>query len=82
MARVCYTCGKKPMAGNRISKSRRHTKRRWLPNLQRVRVQTESGNKRVRVCVRCIKSGKIAKVVSGGDALRTATENVKNEAAG
>ncbi|MCZ6676216.1 MAG: 50S ribosomal protein L28 [Candidatus Poribacteria bacterium] len=66
MARICYTCGKIPMAGNRISKSRRHTKRRWLPNLQRVRIQTENGNRRVRVCTRCIRSGRVIKAVSGG----------------
>jgi large subunit ribosomal protein L28 len=64
LARICYVCGKKPMTGNKISKSRRHTKRRWLPNLQRVRIQTEAGNKRIRICVRCLKSGKVVKVIS------------------
>jgi len=54
------------MTGNKISKSRRHTKRRWLPNLQRVRVQTEFGTKRIRVCTRCIRSGKIVRAVFGG----------------
>lgn len=70
MARVCHVCGKKPMAGNRISKSRNHSKRRWLPNLQRVRIEVRFGenrvgHKRVRVCTKCIRSGKIVKVVSG-----------------
>ena len=64
MARVCTICGKRPMAGNQISKSRRHTKRRWLPNLQRVRVQTESGPKRIRLCTKCLRSGKVTKIVS------------------
>ena len=67
MARVCYTCGKKPMTGNNISKSRRHTKRRWLPNLQRVHIQTGAGNRHVRVCTRCIRSGKIVKAITGGE---------------
>ena len=59
------------MAGDRISKKgRNHTKRRWLPNLQRVRIETQIGdnrvrNKRVRVCARCIRDGKIVKVASG-----------------
>ena len=66
MARVCHSCGKKVMFGNKISKSRRHTKRKWLPNLQKVRGQTPEGNKRVRVCTRCIRSGKITKAISGG----------------
>ena len=74
MARVCYVCGKKPMAGNNISKSRRHTKRRWLPNLQRIHIQTESGNKRVRVCTRCLKAGKVVKAIVGGGKSRMAIE--------
>ena len=69
MARVCYVCSKKPMFGNKIARIRAYisgrSKRKQLPNLQRVRIQTESGNRRVRVCTRCIRSGKIVKVVSG-----------------
>ena len=64
MSRICTVCGKRPLTGNQISKSIRHTKRRWIPNLQRVRVQTEEGTKRIRVCVKCIRSGKITKVIS------------------
>ena len=64
MSRVCTVCNKRPMTGHRISKSIQHTKRRWLPNLQRVRVQTEAGPKRVRVCTKCLRSGKVAKVIS------------------
>lgn len=65
MSRVCTICSKRPMTGNQISKSRRHTKRRWLPNLQRVRIQTAEGTRRVRVCAKCLRSGKVAKVISG-----------------
>lgn len=64
MSRICTVCGKRPLTGNQISKSIRHTKRRWMPNLQRVRVQTEDGTKRIRVCAKCIRSGKITKVIS------------------
>jgi len=65
MSRVCTICNKRPMSGNRIGKkSFRRTKRRWLPNLQRVRVQTEFGPKWVRVCTRCLRSGKVTKLVS------------------
>jgi large subunit ribosomal protein L28 len=61
---------KKPMFGNQIARARAQyvsgrTKHKQLPNLQRVRIQTETGNRRVRVCVRCIRSGKIVKVISG-----------------
>lgn len=64
MSRVCTICSKRPMTGNQISKSRRHTKRRWLPNLQRVRIQTAEGTRRVRVCAKCLRSGKVTKVIS------------------
>ena len=65
MSRVCTICSKRPMTGNQISKSRRHTKRRWLPNLQRVRIQTAEGTRRGRVCAKCLRSGKVTKVISG-----------------
>jgi len=76
LSRQCYTCGKKPVVGRTIAKKTRfkkgvkpyvkkRTKRRFLPNLQRVRIQTESGNKRVRVCTSCLKAGKVQKAVIG-----------------
>jgi large subunit ribosomal protein L28 len=61
MARVCYTCGRGPAVGNNVSHANNKTKRRWLPNLQMVRIVEDGAVKRVRVCSRCIKSGKIQK---------------------
>ena len=61
MAKVCAVCGKKPSVGSNVSNSYRHTKRRWLPNLQRVRVATDKGNTHMRVCTSCIKAGKVRK---------------------
>ena len=37
MARICEICGKGPTAGNNVSHAHNKTRRRWLPNLQRVR---------------------------------------------
>ena len=58
------------MAGNKIARTRgqisKRSKHRQLPNLQRVRIQEKSGSQRVRVCVRCLRSGKIIKAISGG----------------
>ena len=34
MSRVCKITGKKPLAGNNVSKSHRRTKRKQFPNLQ------------------------------------------------
>jgi large subunit ribosomal protein L28 len=61
MARECHVCGKKPTYGNNVSHANNKTRRRWLPNLKRVRIETETGNQRVRVCTRCISAGKIRK---------------------
>jgi large subunit ribosomal protein L28 len=62
MARVCYMCGKGPATGNNVSHAHNKTRRRWLPNLQPVKIQLEDGsNRRVRVCTNCIKSGRVKK---------------------
>ncbi len=70
MARVCYTCGKSPSSGNKVSHANNKTRRRWLPNLQTVKIVDKEGvRRRVRVCTRCISAGKIEKapaVVASG----------------
>lgn len=37
MSKVCQLTGKRPITGNNVSHSKRRTKRRFLPNLQRKR---------------------------------------------
>jgi large subunit ribosomal protein L28 len=61
MSKVCSICGKKPSTGYKVSHSQRHTKRRWMPNLQAIRIKTAAGNRRRKVCTACIKAGKIEK---------------------
>jgi large subunit ribosomal protein L28 len=62
MAYRCAVCGKGPAAGNNVSHSNRKTRRRFMPNLQRVRIVAPGGGaRRVRVCTRCIKAGKVRK---------------------
>jgi len=62
MARVCYVCGKGPGSGNNVSHANNKTRRRWLPNLQTVKIVDEKGERRrVRVCTSCISAGKITK---------------------
>jgi large subunit ribosomal protein L28 len=63
MAMVCEICGKKPLRGNSVSHANNKTKRRFLPNLQNIRVQTNEGVKRMRVCTSCIQANKIQKPV-------------------
>ena len=64
MAAVCEVCGKKPSFGVTISHSHVRSKRRWNPNIQRVRAIVNGTTKRVSVCTSCIKAGKIVKRVS------------------
>jgi large subunit ribosomal protein L28 len=61
MAWICTVCGKHPSVGNNVSHANNKTKRRWMPNLQRVKAKTAEGVKRIRVCTRCIRSGRIQK---------------------
>jgi large subunit ribosomal protein L28 len=59
MAAVCDICGKKPFFGMQVSHSHRRTKRRWDPNIQRVRAVVNGSSRRVNACVSCIKAGKV-----------------------
>ena len=61
MSRVCYYCGKKPLVGNNVSHANNRTKRRFLPNLQKVNVVENKSMKSVKVCTTCIRSGKVTK---------------------
>ncbi|HUE76950.1 MAG TPA: 50S ribosomal protein L28 [Longimicrobiales bacterium] len=62
MARVCEVCGKGPVTGNNVSHANNRTRRRWLPNLQRVHIVTDRGErKHVRICTRCLSAGKVRK---------------------
>lgn len=64
MAKICEICGKKPQYGNNVSHANNTTRRRWEPNLQRVRAIVKGTHKTIRVCTRCIRSGKVVKNVS------------------
>ncbi len=61
MARVCHTCGKGPAFGQSRSHSMVATKRRFDPNLQKVRIVEKGARKRAYVCTRCLKAGKVTK---------------------
>ncbi len=63
MASICSICGKKPSFGMAVSHSHRRTKRRWSPNIQRVRAKVNGQTKRIDVCTGCIKAGKVEKAV-------------------
>jgi large subunit ribosomal protein L28 len=58
---MCAICGKKPMAGSNISHAHNVTKRRFNPNLQRVRAFSEGRTQTLMVCTACLKSGRVQK---------------------
>ena len=62
MSRVCEICGKGPVSGNSVSHANNKTRRRWMPNLQRVRTLNSSGDTvHINACTRCIRSGAVVK---------------------
>jgi len=63
MAQKCELCGKFPHYGNVISHANNTRRRRWNPNLKRVKAVVEGVSKRIRVCTSCIRSGRVRKAV-------------------
>ena len=63
VSKVCASCGKKPSFGNNRSHSMVATRRRFNPNLQKVRVLLNGVAKRAYVCTKCLKAGKVQKAV-------------------
>jgi len=61
MAQKCTICGKGPSFGNVVSHANNTRRRRWNPNLQRVRAVVDGARKHVRVCTSCIRSGRVKK---------------------
>lgn len=74
MAKRCSICGKGPVSGSTLTRRGvakkaggvgirivRRNKRRFLPNLQKVRALVHGAVRPVLVCTRCLKSGKIQK---------------------
>jgi large subunit ribosomal protein L28 len=61
MSYRCEVCGKEPSYGKSVSFSHKRANRRWLPNIQRVRVKHGNNTRRARVCTSCIRAGKIEK---------------------
>ncbi|NQT06133.1 MAG: 50S ribosomal protein L28 [Candidatus Omnitrophica bacterium] len=74
MSKICYVCGKTPVAGRSImrrglakkkggvgKKITGITPRQFLPNLQSVRILKDGKTKKVRVCTKCLKAGKVTR---------------------
>ena len=60
---VCEICQKTASHGNKLSITRSHISKRsprtWKPNLRRVKVIINGQTKRIYVCAKCLKDGKV-----------------------
>jgi large subunit ribosomal protein L28 len=63
MARRCEICGKGTTFGNTVSHSKNRTRRTWRPNLLTVKTMVKGSVSNLKICTRCLKSGKVVKVV-------------------
>lgn len=62
MSRKCDICGKSTTTGNSISHAHNKTRRTWKPNLLKVRTIVGNTRTTLKVCTRCLRSGKVVKV--------------------
>ncbi len=70
MARTCDICGRGVQHGQNVSHAHNVTKRRWEVNLQIVRAVVAGKPKRIRVCTRCIRTGRVTKGMPQHEARR------------
>ncbi len=76
MAKRCAICGKGPVSGSSVTRRGvakkaggvgirivRVNKRRFLPNLKKIRTKIKGKLKNILICARCLKTGKVTKVL-------------------
>lgn len=76
MSRICYVCGKRPVSGRTIKRRGLAKKkggvgqkitgvnpRRFLPNLKTIKALINGAPKKILICVKCLKAGKVTKVI-------------------
>lgn len=61
MAKRCEVCNKGPVVGRTVSHAHNVGPRRFEPNLQTVRAIVKGATKKIRVCTRCLRDGKVTK---------------------
>ena len=74
MSKVCDICGKGPVSGRSITrrgmakkkggvgrKIVRTSHRRFLPNIQKMKVVVGGSRKTIKVCTKCLRAGKVTK---------------------
>ncbi len=61
MSRKCDICGKGVQVGNNVSHSHLKTKKRWNPNIKKMKVSINGSVQSKNICSRCLRSGKVTK---------------------
>ena len=63
---VCEICQKKAIHGNKTSITRSHISKRsprtWKPNLRSIKAEINGEAKRIYICAKCLKNGKVKRV--------------------
>ncbi len=59
----CEICSKEIKFGIAVSHSHRRSNRAWKPNVKRVKAIVNGTPRRVNVCTRCLRSGKVTRAV-------------------
>ena len=63
MGNFCEICEKGTLSGHKVSHSNRKSNRIWAPNVQRVRVLVNGSPRRLNVCTRCLRGGKVQRAL-------------------
>jgi large subunit ribosomal protein L28 len=59
MAKQCEFCGKATVVGRQLSHAHNVTPRTFEPNLRRMKALVDGAVRTVRVCARCLRSGRV-----------------------
>ncbi len=63
MAKRCDICGKGPQVGHSVSHAHNLNKKRWMPNLKKMRIKKGSGTRHAYVCTKCLRAGRVVKAL-------------------
>ena len=59
----CEYCGKEMSFGIKVSHSHRRSNRTWKPNVKKVKAIVDGSPRRINVCTRCLRSGKVTRAI-------------------
>ena len=59
----CDICNKEIAFGIKFSHSHRRSNRTWKPNVKKVKAIVDGSPRRINVCTRCLRSGKVTRAI-------------------